>query len=802
MHMGQLPRNGCCNKSMGLAAAECDNHPMTPRNSSAGRHPNSTGPTFSRHIPRFIWLLLVLAVLLVVYRCVWIDRKIRRDFDALQWELPARIYSRPVELYAGVHISPDDLVDYLQRLGYRRTAKVDRSGEYKVNGNHIALRTRGFQFWDGAEAEVYVELTFDGHHVSQVQDGKGTDLPLLRLEPVEIEQINPATGEDRMPVTLVDIPPTLIAAVVAIEDQRFYTHHGIDPIGIGRALWADIRAGGIVQGGSTLTQQLIKNLYLDKEQTLRRKIEEAVMALSLELHFSKDDILTAYFNEIFLGQDGNRAIHGFALASQYYFARPLNELRLDEMALLAGIGRGATYYNPLRYPERAVERRNVVLTRMHELGEITDKDYETAHKARLQVREKVVNRNGYPAFMQLVYDNLKREYNKDALRTKGLNIFTTLDVTMQSKMEERLDGAVARVEKSGHKNNPLEAAVVITDANTGEVRALAGGRKRGYSGFNRALHAVRPVGSLVKPAVYLTALETKNFTLASVLADQEIELKQPNGEVWRPQNYEREADGDVYFYDALQRSLNLATLDLGLKIGVDKVKATLTRLGYTGDAQPYPSLLLGAVDMSPLEVAQIYQTLASSGFRSPLRAVEAVTTADGQPLAFYSIETKQVADPAAVWLLEYALRGVFERGTAKSVTPLLRNHMPLAGKTGTTNDMRDSWFAGYGNDLVGVVWLGHDDNQETGLTGAAGALQVWANLMQAFDIEPRQVPAPESIKYDQVPVTPNHNTSQRDCSSTQSLPFLADAMPDVSISCEVNDSFFGRVIDRFKGVVK
>ncbi len=774
---------------------------MTSRNSSSARPKDSPG-RFRRYLFRLLWSVVLLAVLLVVYRCIWVDRKIRRDFQALQWALPARIYSRPVELFAGVHMNADDLVDYLQRLGYRRTAKVDRSGEYKVGGGHVVLRSRGFQFWDGAEPEVYADLTINGHRVSKVQDADGADIQLLRLEPVEIEQINPSTGEDRMPVTLADIPKTLITAVVAVEDQRFYTHHGIDPKGIARAMWANLRAGGIVQGGSTLTQQLIKNLYLDKEQTLRRKIEEAVMALSLELHFSKDDILTAYFNEIFLGQDGKRAIHGFALASQYYFARPLNELRLDEMALLAGIGRGATYYNPLRYPQRAVDRRNVVLGRMHDLGEISDKDYETALKTKLQVREKIVNRNGYPSFMQLVYDNLKRDYDKDALRTQGLNIFTTLDVTMQSKMEDRLDDAVARVERDARKGNPLEAAVVITDANTGEVRALAGGRKRGYSGFNRALNAVRPIGSLVKPAVYLTALESKQFNLASVLADQEIELKQPNGEVWKPQNYEREADGDVYFYDALQRSLNLATLDLGLKIGVDKVKQTLTRLGYTGDAQPYPSFLLGAVDMTPLDVAQIYQTLASSGFRSPLRAVEAVTTADGKPLAFYSIETKQVADPAAVWLLEHALQGVFERGTAKSVAPALRAHMPLAGKTGTTNDLRDSWFAGYGNDLVGVVWLGHDDNQETGLTGAAGALQVWSTLMQAFDVEPRQVPAPESIKFDQVPLTPTHNGAQRDCSATQSLPFLADAMPDVAISCEVNDSFFGRVIDRFKGLLK
>ncbi|HTQ99227.1 MAG TPA: penicillin-binding transpeptidase domain-containing protein, partial [Candidatus Acidoferrum sp.] len=270
----------------------------------------------------------------------------------------------------------------------------------------------------------------------------------------------------------------------------------------------------------------------------------------------------------------------------------------------------------------------------------------------------------------------------------------------------------------------------------------------------------------------------------------------PNGDEWRPQNYEHDANGDVYLFDALQRSLNLATVDLGLKLGVDKVKDTLTRLGYNGDAKPYPSLLLGAVNMTPIEVAQMYQTLASSGFRSPLRAVEAVTTSDGKPLAFYGIVNKQVADASAVWLLEQALQGVFVRGTAKYAAENLAGHLPLAGKTGTTNDLRDSWFAGYGNDLVGVVWVGHDDNQDTGLTGATGALQVWTTLMQALDIQPRQVPAPAEVTWEKVPATAS--TAQRDCSTTVNLPFLPDQQPDVNSSCEVNESFFGRVLDRFK----
>lgn len=729
---------------------------------------------------------------------VWIDYQIRRDFEALQWALPARIYSRPLELYVGAHVDVQALTDYVQRLGYRRSSRLEGPGEYRIDDGQVRLRTRGFQFWDGAEPSVYVDLTIRDHYVTLLQGEGAAELPLVRLEPVEIEQVNPTTGEDRLPVSLAEVPPELVSAIIAIEDQRFYSHHGIDPKGIARAMWANIKAGGIVQGGSTLTQQLIKNLYLDREQTLRRKAEEALMAVALELHFSKDEILTAYLNEIFLGQDGNRAIHGFALAAQHYFGRPLNELRLDELATLAGVGRGASYYNPLRYPERATERRNVVLSRMHERGDITDQQFEQASKAKMQVREKSVARTGYPAFMQLVYENLSRDYDSDALRTEGLKIFTTLDVSMQGVVEARLDGAVKNIERASAKNNPLETAVVITDANTGEVRALAGGRHRGYNGFNRALQARRPIGSLVKPAVYLTALESGKFTLASVLSDREIELKQPNGDVWRPGNYDHEVNGDVYLFDALERSLNLATVDLGMQVGVDNVIGTLGRLGFNGKANPYPSLLLGAVDMTPIEVAQIYQTLASSGFRSPLRAVEAVTTSDGEPLAFYGIETKQVADPTAVFLLEHAMQGVFERGTARYAANTLGASMPLAGKTGTTNDLRDSWFAGYGNDLVGVVWVGHDNNAETGLTGATGALIVWSDLMKALDIQPRDALAPDNVVWDQVPMRAVRDASQRDCGDTLSLPFADEHMADVGISCEVNDSFFERVLDRFR----
>jgi penicillin-binding protein 1B len=771
---------------------------LRKRKSSSPRGTNKKVRSKRRRWLPFLSALFIGAVVAGGVWGLWIDYQIRRDFDALQWALPGRLYARPVELYSGAHMSADDLVSYLQRLGYRATPQVSGPGEYQALGAVVRLRTRGFEFWDGSEISVFAEVGFEGNQLMYLQGSVGdSPLTLVRLEPVEIAQINPETGEDRLPVSLKEVPEDLVQALIAVEDQRFYSHYGVDPLGIARALWTNLRAGEVVQGGSTLTQQLIKNLYLNRERTLRRKIEEAAMAVALDFHFSKDEILTAYLNEVFLGQQGNRAIHGYALAAQHYFGRPLNELTLPELATLAGLSRGASYYNPLRYPERATERRNVVLGRMRTQGFITPEEFESARNATMVTSSKPVNRAGYPAFMELVYSDLQRDYDADALRTEGLRIFTTLDVLMQSKMEALLDESVKNVERV-KEGKTLESAVVVADANSGEVRALAGSRQRGYTGFNRALRAVRPIGSLVKPAVYLTALESPDFSLASILNDEPVSIRMQDGQLWRPENYEKTTEGEVYLYDALQRSLNLATVDLGMALGVEKTLATLARLGYRKEVPPYPSVLLGAVEMTPLEVAQLYQTLAANGFRSPLRAVEAVSTAQGTPLTWYGLRTEQVSDATSVYLLENALQGVFERGTARTMNERLQGHLPLAGKTGTTNDLRDSWFAGYGADLVGVVWLGYDDNTPTGLTGATGALRVWTDVMTAIDVQPRELATSDNIEWSRMPARATSNPSQRNCSDKVELPFRADSVSHLDWSCDGIETFFENILDRIR----
>ncbi|MDH7943344.1 penicillin-binding protein 1B [Pseudohongiella sp. SYSU M77423] len=747
-----------------------------------------------------VWTLLIATVVFVLW-CVWIDRQIRESFSSLQWALPARIYARPMELYPGAGHALAEVQTTLQQLGYREVAQLNRPGEFRRLGQSLQIQTRGFDFWDGPEPPQTLAVFFTGERISSLERIGGGAVPLARLEPVEVTQFNPDTGEDRLPLALGDVPPALVQAVIAVEDSRFYEHHGVDPKGIARAMLANIRAGGIVQGGSTLTQQLVKNLYLHRDQTFRRKIEEALMAVALDLRFSKEQILEAYLNEVYLGQDGNRAIHGFALGAQHYFSRPLTQLSLDELALLAGMPRGPSLYNPRRNPERAVSRRNTVLARMVDAGYITDEQRTQASRAELAVTPRPAYRgNGYPAFMELVQQNLARDYDSAALRTEGLRIFTTLDLAMQTTLEARLDKAVAAVQPADGDNGPLEAAVVITDATNGDVRALAGGRRAGYTGFNRALNARRQIGSLVKPATYLAALESGagDYSLATVLSDAKREIELDNGTYWSPSNYENRYYGDVYLFDALERSLNQATVDLGLKLGLPATIDMLRRLGYNGDVAAYPSLLLGAVDMTPIEVAQMYQTLASGGFRTPLRAVEAVMTGDGQRLQRYGLAIEQVASQRSMFLLEHALQGVFSRGTARTAQGTMQANLPLAGKTGTTNDLRDSWFAGYGDDLVAVVWLGHDNNGATGLTGATGALKVWSDIMSALRIEPRTTAPPPDIEWRQVSQNAVRDPAYRQCQDSILLPFADSRPPDRAVDCEDDGSLFNRVLDRFR----
>jgi penicillin-binding protein 1B len=684
---------------------------------------------------RYFFILSGLSgILLAAIAAIWVvhlDRVVTREFQGRLWSVPARVYAAPLELYAGAPISANDLEQQLQALHYRRADAASGPGTYRRTGNAFDLQARRVRFIDEQRDAQRVSIHADNASITSMRLADGGDLPVFRLDPPVIGSLFPIHGEDRLIVAPAEVPALLREGIKLIEDRRFDEHRGVDLYGVLRASWANLRAGHVVQGGSTLTQQLVKNYFLSDEQTFGRKATEAVMAMRLEAHYSKQDILVAYLNEVYLGQDGARAIHGFGLGSEYYFAKPLGELGPAELALLIGLVKGPSFYDPRKHPERALARRNLVLK---EFGDVRLIDTAVARReAATALGLRPPGGSYVPAYLDLVRRDLKRNYAEADLAAAGLSVYTSLDLRAQASAERALTKNLLRLDlKSTVRGQHLEGAVIVVEPSSGDVVAVVGGREVDTSGFDRALDARRPIGSLVKPAVYLTALETGRYTAATLIEDAPIELKLADGSVWAPQNFERQVYGQVPLARALAESMNLATVRLGLDLGLPKVAATLERLGLESAPTLNPSLLLGTVEMSPLEVVQVYTTLADGGFRTRLRAVRAVLNEHGEPLKSFKVQVEAAAPPAAVYQLDRMLMLVPTHGTARGAAARLPPGLVIAGKTGTSSDTRDSWFAGFTGNYLSVVWVGYDDNRDTGLTGAQGALPVWADTMASL----------------------------------------------------------------------
>lgn len=759
-------------------------------------------PVRPRHFGWLLHLLIIATVLLAGYT-LWLDRLVRQHFEGRRWALPASVYARPLELYARQGLTLVELLTELRLLGYRSVPTSPGPGEYHRQRQQLFIHTRGFQFPDGSESPTQLKVKFSGPLIKQITDAhSGRMVSLYRLDPVLIGKIYPAHKQDRELLRMEQVPKGLINALLAAEDRHFYQHIGIDPIGILRALWTNLRAGAIRQGGSTLTQQLVKNFYLTRERTLARKLNEVLMALLLEWHYSKDDILQAYINEVFLGQDGSRSIHGFGEAARFYYGRPLNELGTGELAMLAGLVRGPSYYNPRRHPQRARKRRNLVLSLMAKQGRISPARARQVARRHLAISPRPSrHRVRYPGFMDLVRRQLHRDYHDQDLRSAGLRIFTTLDPLRQRQAEKALRTSIIRIEKRRHARHvSLQGALILVGSQNGEVQALVAGRDPVYAGFNRVLDAHRPIGSLAKPAVYLTALaDPAHYNLISPLDDHAISRRDPAGKMWIPHNYDKTEHGQVPLYVALAHSYNLATVYLGLKLGIGRVQHVLRRLGVERKMGDYPSLFLGALELSPEEVARMYLSFASGGYRMPLRTVRAVQTRDGHTLQRYNLDIHKIMEPGEAFLINYLLTRVIAEGTGHALSRRLPTAMPLAGKTGTTNDLRDSWFAGYGGDSLAVVWLGRDDNRSAGLTGASGAMQVWADLMQAIRVKPIAMQAPADIIWRWVKPETGVQTDAQ-CQGARRLPFL-DKTPAFPYQACAGTGVSGRgFMDMLKGL--
>lgn len=750
-------------------------------------------------------ILLVITLLAIVGTGLYVlklDSTVREKFEGKRWAIPARVYSRPLELYAGAPLALADVQEELRILNYRQQEPVS-PGSWQQKGNELYVHTRGFAFGDGLENAQVLRLRFSGNSLADVASTLKSDRGVVRLEPLVIGGIYPKQNEDRVLIQMKDAPPHLVDALLATEDRAFYSHHGISLRGIARAVWVNATAGGLHQGGSTLTQQLVKNFYLSNERTLSRKLNEAAMALLLELHYSKNEILETYLNEVALGQSGDRSVNGFGLASQFYFGQPIAELDLSQVALLVGMVQGPSFYNPRRQPARALKRRNLVIDNLLKEGKITAEVAAQAKQKPLGVIAKpTAATTVYPAFIDLVRRQLHTEYKEEDLGSEGLRIFTTLDPRVQNAADAAFSSTMTRLQKSSPKRlAKLQGAALVSNPENGELLAVIGGNGD-FTGYNRALDAQRQIGSLVKPAVYLTALESGQYTLVSPLDDGPVSLLSQGGKTWEPKNDDGESHGIVPLYVALSHSYNQATIRMGMTVGVPNVINTLKKLGVTQTLGNYPSLMLGAVDMSPFDVLSMFQVYASGGFRAPPRSIREVVDAKGKPLKRYGLAVQQAVDPAAVYLVNYALQQTMREGTAASAYRTLPADLVMAGKTGTTNDLRDAWFAGYTGNYLAVVWVGNDDNRATGLFGATGALPVWTDMMSRLHPVSLVQVQPENVQWLWAD-RESGKLSAETCSNSMYLPFRSDTVPQEAVACAeggvpaVLDKVFHRVIDWF-----
>ncbi|MFT5594619.1 MAG: penicillin-binding protein 1B [Oceanicoccus sp.] len=722
--------------------------------------------------------IVVLAILMA-----YLDAQVREKFEGKRWALPAKVFARPLELYPGLELKPKYLVQELDQIGYQRVPNVVTPGQYSLDGNEMDVYRRYVKLYDGEESSARVHLLFSGNTIDGVWlDGQ--PVALARLEPLLIGGIYPKHNEDRQLIQLQDAPSLLLKTLVAVEDRDYYDHFGISLKGIARAMVVNVQRGGLVQGGSTLTQQLVKNFFLTRERTLVRKATEALMAILVELHYSKDDILETYLNEVYLGQSGRRAVHGFGLASQFYFGKHISRLSAPEIATLVGMVKGPSVYNPKRKPENALARRNVVLGVMHDQGLISDYEFAVWQKRELDVVQySQYQRIEYPAFLDLVRRQLRSDYADKDLTSEGLRIYTSLDPIIQRNAEQAMSHRLASLE-SGYRmpKDSLQGAMVIAGTESGEVEAVVGDRDPRYFGFNRALDANRSIGSLAKPAVYLTALRSPEYNLITPLDDSEIKIAGANGSIWQPQNYDKESHGTVPLYQSMAQSLNQATARLGLQIGLTNVVQTFHDLGVERDIPAYPSIVLGAFEMNPFDVAQMYQTIAASGFKTPLKAIRGVTTQDGQLLSRYGYDVKQAIKTEPIYLLQKIMQRVVKEGTARYLNSQFDASLNLAGKTGTSDSQRDSWFAGFSGDKLAVVWVGRDDNESMPLTGSSGALRVWAQTFKDLPLKPLYPLPTENIIEQWVDVEQNAISSEN-CDGAVQLPFIQGRLPLQTVSC-------------------
>lgn len=749
--------------------------------------------------------LIIFSVISIAYVSI-LDSKVVNKLDGVLWTVPAKVYARPLELAEGGKINVDVLKKELEILSYELTKGIpDTPGEFSQSQRSVNIFIRGF----GSQEPGLYRLKIENDKIDSIKRKDGISIDLIQLEPLSIGGMFPSHLQDRILLNFSQVPKDLEEMILVVEDRNFYSHKGISLRSIMRAFIKNTRALGIEEGGSTITQQLAKSLFFSPEQTIKRKIKEAIAALLIEIHYSKQEILLAYINDVFIAQSGRRAIHGFGLASQFFFGTDLKNLSLDQKALLVGMLKGPSLYSPINNPDRAKTRRDLVLSLIKNDSLITEEEYLDLKGRSLKViPPSFKSLSKYPAFNDIVTLDLRKNFDDSDLRTKGLKIITNLDPVVQDYLEESIKDTKLQLKRRyGSQLNGLEGAGIVIDSFSGEVVAAIGSTKPNNYGFNRAINAVRPIGSLVKPFIYLSALQHySKYNLSTLLDDSKLSVSLPGGKLWEPNNFDKKFHGNIPLHVALSESYNVATTRLGMDLGYSVVQETFTKLGIKKKIPKYPSIFVGSFEMTPLEVIQAYQTIASEGFYSPLNSIRTVESSEDVLSLSYPYKVEQRFRPEPIYLLKFVLKQTFISGTARGFSSRVIEKWKTGGKTGTSDDQRDSWFVGYAGNYLMVVWLGFDDNRKSPLTGRTGALQVWKNFMSRLDPIAYEVRKPSRIRYEWVDTKDGLLSGER-CKGSILIPFVEGTEPEMipqnRKKCRISEeSYTTKVLNKIKEAIE
>ena len=694
---------------------------------------------------RSLWLLaasvlLVTAGLLVygAYLATFLELPRSEDHP------PLRLYTAPFQLKTGLSLKATRLPERLQRLGYRPVADlVASAGDYRLTSQSLTIFLH-------AQPEAFVKANVvtldlqDGLVTQVLSEPDRTPIFPVFLEPELISGLRGGSRQVREWIPFGQMPDRLVETILAVEDRRFYSHVGIDPVAVGRAVWRNLTKGGVVQGGSTITQQLAKNLFYSPQRTFIRKVKEALAAMVLESKYGKRDIMESYLNEIYLGQAGFVSIYGVGEAAHRYFGKTLDELTIGEIAMIAGLIKGPNTFAPTKHQALAQQRRDVVLRLLRDQGKLTEEEWKTAVNEPVRVAPPDDVLAEAPYFVDTVLRQVE-----DAVGTplpEGLRIDSTLDSLVQQAATEGLEQGLARLERAypalKASEQPLQGAVVVLDPSTGAILALVGGRDYRVTQFNRAVQAHRQAGSLFKPFVYLAAFEASRsgtqpyMTPASLLADEPVTFESDKG-TWSPQNYDKQFRGNVTLRSALEQSLNVPAVRVAKVLGTQPILDVIRQLGVTTALTNDLSLALGSPVVSLLDMAMAYGTMANGGVWVRPTSLRAASDREGMTVWTSTPERRQAVSPQAAYLVTSLLEGVVRRGTAAKAK-VLGLTGAIAGKTGTTDGYRDAWFVGYTSDLVIGVWVGFDDERPIRLTGSQAALPIWIDI--ARRMLPEQAP--------------------------------------------------------------